>query len=88
MCRPDTHSLINVRGRFIIDPDGVIQVLEILTPAVGRNVMELILQVQAFQHVRTTGEEDTQTWVEPGWPGLGGLEPGHGLLIALDTDCA
>ena len=47
---------VNVRGRFIIDPDQVIQAMEILTPAVGRNVAELIRQVKAFQHVRATGE--------------------------------
>ena len=28
------------RGRFIIDPDGVIQAYEVLTPPVGRNVYE------------------------------------------------
>ena len=43
---------VDIRGRFIIDPDGVIQGMEVLTPAVGRNVSELIRQVQAFQHVR------------------------------------
>ena len=37
---------VEMRGRFIIDPDGVIQAIEILTPPVGRNVGELIRQIQ------------------------------------------
>ena len=50
----DEAAGVNVRGRFIIDPDGVIQAIEILTPPVGRNIHETIRQVQAFQHVRKT----------------------------------
>ncbi len=45
----DERAGVNTRGRFIIDPDGVIQAIEILTPPVGRNVDELIRQLQAFQ---------------------------------------
>ena len=33
------------RGRFIIDPEGIIQGYEVLTPPVGRNVGETIRQV-------------------------------------------
>jgi len=50
----DENAGVEMRGRFIIDPDGVVQAIEILTPTVGRNVNELIRQVQAFQHVRKT----------------------------------
>lgn len=53
---------VNVRGRFIIDPDGVIQAMEVLTPSVGRNVSELLRQVSAFQHVRKTGEATPSGW--------------------------
>jgi peroxiredoxin (alkyl hydroperoxide reductase subunit C) len=35
-------SGMNQRGRFIIDPDGVVQGVEILIGPVGRNVDELI----------------------------------------------
>ena len=45
----DKAADVDIRGRFIIDPDGVIQAVEGLTP---RNVAELIRQVQAFQLVR------------------------------------
>jgi len=66
------------RGRFIIDPDGVIQGYEVLTPPVGRNVNETIRQVQAFQLVRqTAGAEATPS----GWrPGKKTLKPGINLV--------
>ena len=51
----DEEAGVDIRGRFIIDPDGVIQAMEVLTPPVGRSPDELIRQVTAFQHVRATG---------------------------------
>ncbi len=36
----DENAGVEARGRFLIDPDGVIQGFEVLTPPVGRNVME------------------------------------------------
>lgn len=55
---------IDIRGRFLIDPDGVIQAMEVMTPPVGRNLNELIRQIQAFQHVRATkgGEACPAGW--------------------------
>jgi alkyl hydroperoxide reductase subunit AhpC len=69
---------VNTRGRFIIDPDGVIQAVEVLTPPVGRNVSELIRQIQAFQLIRKTkGAEATPS----GWlPGKPTLKPGPDLV--------
>jgi alkyl hydroperoxide reductase subunit AhpC len=67
---------VNIRGRFLIDPDGVIQAMEVLTPSVGRNVSELIRQVKAFQHVRATGEATPSGW-QPGKPTL---KPGPDLV--------
>ena len=34
----DENVGVEARGRFIIDPDGVVQGYEVLTPPVGRNV--------------------------------------------------
>jgi alkyl hydroperoxide reductase subunit AhpC len=48
----DGDAGVETRGRFVIDPDGVIQGYEVLTPPVGRNVAESIRQIQAFQLVR------------------------------------
>jgi len=74
----DDAGGVDVRGRFIIDPDGVIQAIEILTPPVGRKVSESLRQVQAFQHVRKTkGAEATPAGWEPGKPTL---KVGPGLV--------
>ena len=76
---------VDIRGRFIIDPDGVIQAMEVLTPTVGRNVAESIRQVQAFQHVRDTGEVTPSGW-QPGDPTLTPLSrPGRQGLEGLET---
>ncbi len=66
---------VDIRGRFLIDPDFVIRAAEILTPEVGRNVSELFRQVQAFQHVRKTGEVTPSGWT----PGKPTLKPGPEL---------
>jgi len=65
----DEASGVNIRGRFLIDPDGVVQAMEVLAPPVGRNFEELIRQVKAFQHVRATGEVAPAEW-QPGKPTL------------------
>ena len=74
----DEDAGVENRGRFIIDPDGVVQGYEVLTPPVGRNVNETIRQVQAFQLVRETkGGEATPS----GWrPGKATLKPGINLV--------
>jgi alkyl hydroperoxide reductase subunit AhpC len=72
----DEDAGVDVRGRFIIDPDMIIQAMEVLTPSVGRNVSELIRQVQAFQHGRATGEVMPSGW-QPGKPTL---KPGPALV--------
>lgn len=71
----DEEAGVNIRGRFLIDPDGVIQAMEVLSPPVGRNVNELIRQVKAYQHVRATGEVAPAGW-QPGKPTL---KPGPAL---------
>ncbi len=74
----DEASGVDVRGRFIIDPDGVIQAIEVLIPPVGRNVSELLRQIQAFQLVRKTkGAEATPSGWQPGRPTL---KPGPDLV--------
>lgn len=74
----DEESGTEVRGRFIIDPDGIIQAMEVLTPPVGRNVSEALRQINAFQYVRkTNGKEVTPS----GWkPGKRTLKPGIDLV--------
>ncbi|NLZ38330.1 MAG: redoxin domain-containing protein [Firmicutes bacterium] len=74
----DEDSGVETRGRFIIDPDGVIQGFEVLAPSVGRNVAETIRQIKAFQLVR----ESEGTEVTPsGWkPGKKTLKPNPDLV--------
>lgn len=72
----DEEAGVDIRGRFLIDPDGVVQAAEILAPTVGRNVAELIRQIKAFQEVRATGEVAPCGW-EPGKPTL---KPGSSLV--------
>jgi alkyl hydroperoxide reductase subunit AhpC len=74
----DEAGGVDIRGRFLIDPDGVIQAMEVLTPPVGRSVSELFRQLQAFQLVRETkGAEATPS----GWaPGKSTLKVGPHLV--------
>ena len=72
----DAAAGVDIRGRFIIDPDGIVQAMEVLTPPVGRNPDELIRQLKAYQHVRATGEVTPSGW-QPGKPTL---KPGPDLV--------
>lgn len=74
----DESQGIELRGRFIIDPDGVIQGMEVLTPPVGRKLAETIRQIKAFQLVRETGGAEA---TPAGWePGQLTLKPGPDLV--------
>ena len=74
----DEAAGVDIRGRFLIDPDGVIQAMEVMTPPVGRNIEEMIRQIMAFQHVRKTeGAEATPAGWKPGDPSL---KPGPDLV--------
>lgn len=74
----DPASGVDFRGRFIIDPDGIVQGYEVLTPPVGRNVNEAVRQIKAFQLVRKTGggEVTPSGWQEGGKT----LKPGPDLV--------
>lgn len=74
----DEAAGVETRGRFIIDPDGILQGFEVLTPPVGRNVSETLRQLQAFQLVRATGGAEA---TPSGWrPGKKTLKPGIDLV--------
>ena len=72
----DEDAGVDIRGRFIIDPDGMILAMEVLTPEVGRNPDELIRQIKAYQHVKKTGEVMPSGWQ----PGQATLTPGPALV--------
>lgn len=53
---------IALRGRFLINPDGVCVAQEVQAPSVGRNVNEFLRQVEAWQHAEKTGEVCPANW--------------------------
>ena len=63
-------SGLDKRGRFIINPDGVIMAVEVITGPVGRNVDEMIRQIQAMQEVAAN----------PGMAAPAGWKPGDKLI--------
>jgi peroxiredoxin (alkyl hydroperoxide reductase subunit C) len=53
------------RGTFLVDPDGVIQVVEITAEGIGRNAGELLRKIRAAQYVRShPGEVCPAKWEE------------------------
>ena len=45
------------RGTFVVDPDGIIQAMEITAEGIGRNAKELVRKVKAAQYVRAHPDE-------------------------------
>jgi alkyl hydroperoxide reductase subunit AhpC len=62
---------VETRGRFIVDPDGIVRGYEVLNATVGRNLEETFRQLQAFKFVRETGKVTPAGWK----PGEEGIEP-------------
>ncbi|MEN3749064.1 alkyl hydroperoxide reductase subunit C [Sphingomonas sp. HF-S3] len=53
------------RGTFVVDPDGVIQLVEITSEGVGRNAQELLRKIKAAQYVAAhPGEVCPAKWEE------------------------
>ncbi|MBB35261.1 MAG: peroxiredoxin [Hirschia sp.] len=53
------------RGTFVVDPDGIIQVMETTCEGVGRNAKELVRKVKAAIHVRNNpGQVCPAKWEE------------------------
>jgi peroxiredoxin (alkyl hydroperoxide reductase subunit C) len=53
------------RASFLVDPDGVIQVVEMTAEGIGRNASELVRKIRAAQYVRThPGEVCPAKWEE------------------------
>ena len=65
----DSKTGLDFRSHFIIDPQGVIQAVEILAEPIGRNITEILRQLRALRHHQTTGDFMPCGW-EPGKPTL------------------
>ncbi len=69
-------SGLNKRGRFIINPSGTIMAVEILAGPIGRNIDELIRQIQAMQAVaKNRGKAAPAGWT-----------PGKKLITTKKSD--
>ena len=65
------------RGTFLVDPQGIIQYLEITPEGVGRNAAELLRKVKAAQYVAShPGEVCPAKWEE----GASTLKPSIDLV--------
>lgn len=68
---------VALRGSFLIDPDGILKVMEIHDNSIGRNGRELLRKLQAAIHVREgKGEVCPASWK----PGDHTLKPGLDLV--------
>ena len=56
---------VALRGRFLFNPDGVCVAQEVQADSVGRNVIEFLRQIKAWQHASKTGEVCPAGW-KPG----------------------
>ncbi len=65
------------RGTFIVDPDGIIQAIEITAEGIGRNADELVRKVQAAQYV---AEHDGEVCPAAWKPGEKTLKPSLDLV--------
>ncbi len=63
-CMREAEGLAD-RGTFLVDPDGVIQAMEITAEGVGRDAEDLLRKVKAAQYVRNhPGEVCPAAWKE------------------------
>ncbi len=68
---------LSLRGTFIIDPDGVLKVMDVHDNSVGRNAEEILRKLQAAKFVREhKGEVCPASWK----PGGKTLKPGLDLV--------
>ena len=53
------------RGTFVVDPDGIIQLMEVTSEGVGRNATELLRKIKAAQYIAAhPGEVCPAKWEE------------------------
>ena len=63
-CLRESQGLAD-RATFVVDPDGVVQVMEMTCEGVGRNAAELLRKVKAAQYIREhPGEVCPAKWEE------------------------
>jgi peroxiredoxin (alkyl hydroperoxide reductase subunit C) len=73
----DPEEGIDLRGFFIIDPDGILQVAEVLNEAMGRDVDEMLRLIRGAQYVYSRRDEALPACWQPGQQTL---KPGEELV--------
>lgn len=58
----DEEMCMNLRGTFLIDPNGILQSADILAAGVGRNLDEILRRITALQHTQCTNEVTPVNW--------------------------
>lgn len=61
----DPNQKLNLRGTILVDPEGIVQWIEIVNDNVGRKTDEILRKLKAFRHSKETGEVVPADW-EPG----------------------
>jgi peroxiredoxin (alkyl hydroperoxide reductase subunit C) len=73
----DPKEGVDLRGFFVIDPEGVLQVAEVLNASMGRDVDEMLRLIQGAQYVYSRrGEALPACWQ----PGDTTLKPGENMV--------
>ncbi|MCX7818753.1 MAG: redoxin domain-containing protein [Kiritimatiellae bacterium] len=67
---------LSLRGTFLVDPKGVLKIIEIHDNSIGRSAKELLRKLQAARFVAEHGEVCPASWE----PGKKGLKPGLELV--------
>ena len=70
-----------VRGYYLIDPDGIVQASSAIASDIGHDVEEILRQIEAIQHSIATGEATPEGWQ----PGMATLNPGVDLVGKVHT---
>jgi len=65
----DAKTGLDLRSHFLIDPQGIVQAMEIVAAPIGRNISEVLRQLRALQRYAATGDYIPCGW-EPGKPTL------------------
>jgi peroxiredoxin (alkyl hydroperoxide reductase subunit C) len=73
----DAEENIDLRGFFLIDPEGVLQVAEVLNESMGRDVDEILRLIQGAQYVYARKDEALPACWKPGETTL---KPGEDLV--------
>jgi peroxiredoxin (alkyl hydroperoxide reductase subunit C) len=73
----DEEEGVDLRGFFLIDPDGILQVASVLNESMGRDVDEMLRLVRGAQYVYSRKEEALPACWQPGKQTL---KPGEGLV--------